>query len=122
MAGAGIRQFLPLNGVKTFGDTSGAIVPFAEATTVRGAALKDRAHRFDGVIRPVNGKFAPGSNVNRADLAYSLVQSPGLQEVARAFNGELTVATTTRAYRSRTRPRYLLTCVAMCRSRSTSRS
>ena len=91
LAGAGIRQFLPLNGVKTFSDTSGAIVPFAEATTVRGAALKDRAHRFDGVIRPVNGKFAPGSNVSRADLAYSLVQSLGLQEVARAFSGELTV-------------------------------
>ena len=91
LAGAGIRQFLPLNGVKTFSDTSGATVPFAEATTVRGAALKDRAHRFDGVIRPVNGKFAPGSNVSRADLAYSLVQSLGLQEVARAFSGELTV-------------------------------
>lgn len=92
LAGAGIRQFLPLNGVKTFADTSGATVPFAEATTVRGAALKDRAHRFDGVIRPINGKFASGSNVNRADLAYSLVQGLGLQETARAFSGELTVA------------------------------
>ena len=38
LAGAGVRQFLPLNGVKTFADTSGATVPFAEATTVRGAA------------------------------------------------------------------------------------
>ena len=90
-AGAGIRQFLPLNGVKTFSDTSGALVPFAEATTVRGAALKDRAHRFDGVIRPINGKFVPNGSVNRADLAYSLVQSLGLQDVARAFTGELTV-------------------------------
>jgi len=91
LAGAGIRQFLPLNGIKTFSDTSGAIVPFAEATTVRGAALKDRAHRFDGVIRPINGKFVPGANVSRADLAYSLVQSLGLQDVARSFSGELTV-------------------------------
>ncbi|MGH8251653.1 MAG: S8 family serine peptidase [Steroidobacteraceae bacterium] len=91
VAGAGVRQFLPLSGGKTFGDTSGALVPFAEATTVRGAALKDRAHRFDGVIRPINGKFVPGGSVNRADLAYSLVQSLGLQEVARAFTGELTV-------------------------------
>ena len=90
VAGAGIRQFLPLNGVKTFSDTSGALVPFAEATTVRGAALKDRAHRFDGVIRTANGKFDPGASVNRADLAYSLVQSLGLQDTARAFNGELT--------------------------------
>ncbi len=92
LAGAGVRQFLPLNGVKTFADTSGATVPFAEAVTVRGAALKDRAQRFDGVIRPINGKFAPGSSVNRADLAYSLVQSLGLQDTARAFSGELTVA------------------------------
>jgi serine protease AprX len=90
-AGAGIRQFLPLNGVKTFSDTSGALVPFAEATTVRGAALKDRAHRFDGVIRPINGKFVPSGSVNRSALAYSLVQSLGLQDAARAFSGELTV-------------------------------
>ncbi len=90
-AGAGIRQYLPLSGVKTFSDTSGALVPFAEATTIRGAALKDRAHRFDGVIRTSNGKFSPNAGVNRADLAYSLVQSLGLQDVARAFSGELTV-------------------------------
>ena len=91
VAGAGIRQFLPLTGVKTFNDTSGALLPFAEATAARGAALKDRAHRFDGVIRPISGKFVPAGNVNRADLAYSLVQSLGLQEAARAFNGDLTV-------------------------------
>jgi serine protease AprX len=91
VAGAGIRQFLPLGGGKTFADTSGAVVPYAEATTVRGAALKDRAHRFDGVIRPVGGKFVPGGSVSRADLAYSLVQSLGLQDAARQFSGELTV-------------------------------
>jgi serine protease AprX len=43
------------------------------------------------VIRPVNGKFAPNGSVNRADLAYSLVQSLGLQAAARQFTGELTV-------------------------------
>jgi serine protease AprX len=91
VAGAGIRQFLPLSGGKTFADTSGALVPFAEASAVRGAALKDRAHAFDGVIRPINGKFVAGGNVNRADLAYSLVQSLALQDVARAFTGDLTV-------------------------------
>jgi len=90
-AGAGIRQFLPLDRFKTFGDVNGTLVPFVEATTVRGAALKDRAHRFDGVIRTSDGKFKPNASVNRADLAYSLVQSLGLQDVARAFNGELTV-------------------------------
>ena len=90
VAGAGIRQYLPLGGGKTFSDTSGALVPFAEATAVRGAALKDRAQKSDGVIRPVNGKFVPGGTVNRAELAYSLVQSLGLQDVARQFTGELT--------------------------------
>jgi subtilisin family serine protease len=91
VAGAGIRQFLPLDRDKTFSDVNGALVPFTEAVTVRGAALKDRAHRFGGVIRTSNGKFNPGGNVNRADLAYSLVQSLGLQDTAHAFDGELTV-------------------------------
>ncbi|MGH8242881.1 MAG: S8 family serine peptidase [Steroidobacteraceae bacterium] len=91
VAGAGIRQFLPLDRPRTFGDVSGALVPFAEATTVRGAALKDRAHRFDGVIRTSGGVFQPNAAVKRADLAYSLVQSLGLQEAARAFSGQLTV-------------------------------
>jgi subtilisin family serine protease len=91
VAGAGIRQFLPLGGGKSFTDTSGSVVPFAEATTARGAALKDRAQKFDGAIRPINGKFVPNGGVSRADLAYSLVQSLGLQDVARQFNGELTV-------------------------------
>ena len=91
VAGAGIRQFLPLDRYKTFTDVNGALVPFAESTTVRGAALKDRAHRFDGVIRTSKGKFNPNGNVNRTELAYSLVQSLGLQDAARAFNGELTV-------------------------------
>ena len=91
VAGAGIRQFLPLDRYKTFSDVNASLVPFAEATTVRGAALKDRAHRFDGVIRTTDGKFRANNSVNRADLAYSLVQSLGLQDVARAFDGELTV-------------------------------
>jgi len=91
VAGAGVRQFLPLDGSRSFSDVSGSLVPFAEATTVRGAALKDRAHRNDGVIRTSAGKFKPAGTVSRADLAYSLVQSLGLQDAARAFTGELTV-------------------------------
>ncbi|MGE0465936.1 MAG: S-layer homology domain-containing protein [Steroidobacteraceae bacterium] len=91
VAGAGIRQYLPLDRPKTFGDVGGALVPFVEAATARGAALKDRGHRFDGVIRTTGGKFRPGAAVNRGELAYSLVQGLGLQEAARAFSGELTV-------------------------------
>jgi serine protease AprX len=90
--GAGIRQFLPLDGGHSFGDVGAALAPSVEATTVRGAALKDRAHRFDGVILGSGNVFDPGAVVNRAWLAYSLVQSLGLQEVALAFDGPLTVA------------------------------
>ncbi|MGH8284280.1 MAG: S8 family serine peptidase, partial [Steroidobacteraceae bacterium] len=90
-AGAGIRQFRPLDGSVGFGDVGDDLRPFVEATTVRGAALKDRAHRSDGVIRTSGSAFSPDSTVNRAELAYSLVQSLGLQDVARAFTGELTV-------------------------------
>ncbi|MGQ0836461.1 MAG: S-layer homology domain-containing protein, partial [Gammaproteobacteria bacterium] len=90
-AGAGIRQFRPLDGSVGFGDVGDDLSPFVEATTVRGAALKDRAHRFDGVIRTSGSAFSPDATVNRAELAYSLVQSLGLQDVARAFTGELTV-------------------------------
>jgi len=90
-AGAGIRQFLPLDGSSSFGDVSVALAPFVEATTVRGAALKDRAHRADGVVRAAGGTFAPDVAVIRAELAYSLVQSLGLQDAARAFSGDLTV-------------------------------
>lgn len=90
-AGAGIRQFRPLDGTVRFGDVGDELRPFVEATTVRGAALKDRAQRFDGVVRTSGSTFAPDATVNRAELAYSLVQSLGLQDVARAFTGELTV-------------------------------
>lgn len=90
-AGAGIRQFRPLDGSVGFGDVGDDLIPFVEATTVRGAALKDRAHRSDGVIRTSGSAFSPDATVSRAELAYSLVQSLGLQDVARAFTGELTV-------------------------------
>lgn len=91
VAGTGIRQFRPLDGSRQFTDVNDGLLPFVEAVTARGAALKDRAHRFDGVIRTSGSTFAPNASVNRAELAYSLVQSLGLQEVARAFTGELTV-------------------------------
>jgi serine protease AprX len=91
VAGTGIRQFRPLDGSLLFNDIDSVLRPFVEAVTARGAALKDRGHRFDGVLRTTGDAFSPDGVVNRAELAYSLVQSLGLQEVARAFTGELTV-------------------------------
>jgi hypothetical protein len=52
--------------------------------------LKDRDHRFAGVMR-VNGGFRPTGSVSRADLAYSLVQSLGLEAQATSFTGSVRV-------------------------------
>ena len=54
--------------------------------------MKDRKQTLDPVIRTSGNSFAPDAPVNRAELAYSLVQSLGLQDAARQFTGELTVA------------------------------
>jgi len=91
-AGTGVRQFRPLDGTVRFDDISAAQRAFVEATTARGAALKDRKQVLDAVIRTSGNSFAPDTAVNRAELAYSLVQSLGLQSAARQFSGELTVA------------------------------
>ncbi|TKD66465.1 peptidase S8 [Pseudalkalibacillus hwajinpoensis] len=63
-----------------------------EAVLAKGAALKG-AHSFNGVmLKTANDKFNPSGNVSRAELAYSLVQSLGLQEEAQSFNGDVSVA------------------------------
>jgi len=91
--GAGIRQFLPINGASSFSDlaTADALRPFAEAVTVRGSAQRDQSQRFAGVMGTVAGAFRPADSVTRVSLAYSLVQSLGLQSQAAAFTGPLTV-------------------------------
>ncbi len=91
--GAAIRQFLPLDGSSTFSDVSATDRPFVEAVAAQGAALKDRVQQANGVMRPTaSGTFAPTASVNRANLAYSLVQSLGLQADALALNsGDVTV-------------------------------
>lgn len=87
--GAGIRQYLPIDGSSTFSDVSSEQQVFAESVTVRGAALKDRAHQFSGVMLPTGeDTFSPNQKVTRAELAYTIVQSLGLQEEAQAFDGE----------------------------------
>lgn len=90
--GTGVRQYLPLSGTATFTDVSSSLMPFAEAVVARGAALRDRAQTFDGVMRPIAGRFKPDSAVSRAELAYSLVQALGLQETARSFSGQVEVS------------------------------
>ena len=88
--GAEIKQSLPA--APSFSDVSGADLPFVEAATAKGASFRDQQHIQKGVILPkTNGKFAPKDGVTRAELAYSLVQSLGLQKEAEEFDGQLTV-------------------------------
>lgn len=89
--GAGIRQFRPTDGSTMFSDVSGGLAPFAEASAARGAALRDTFQVFDGVVPAENGLFRPSQAVSRIDLAYSLIQSLGLQHHAASFTGDLTV-------------------------------
>ncbi|MCM3406000.1 S8 family serine peptidase [Cytobacillus oceanisediminis] len=90
--GAEIRQSLPASGSLTFKDVTQSEAAFAEAASAKGAAFRDQKQIFKGVMLPKgDGKFAPKDSVNRAELAYSLIQSLGLQKEAVAFSGRLTV-------------------------------
>lgn len=88
--GAEIKQSLPQT--SSFTDVASADLPFVEATVAKGAAFRDQQHNQNGAIMPkAAGKFAPKDGVTRAELAYSLVQSLGLQKEAEEFDGQLTV-------------------------------
>ena len=95
LMGQGIRQFLPLNGARTFADVNSANdVLLTESVVARGSAQRDRFHQFSGVMRPTaSGNFAPSAAVDRAALAYSLVQALGFQQQALDRNGKATTVT-----------------------------
>lgn len=88
MMGQGIRQHLPTNGAVTFSDLKGEEILIGESVAARGAALRDRSHANRGVVLATDGKFSPNAKVNRAELAYSMVQSLGLEEEALKLNGQ----------------------------------
>ncbi|MFC7670200.1 S8 family serine peptidase [Hymenobacter humi] len=90
MMGQGIRQFLPVNGARTFTDVSSVSdILLTESVAARGAAQRDGFHVNNGVMLPTAiGTFSPGATVSRAALAYSLVQSLGFQEQALSRNGK----------------------------------
>jgi len=84
--GAGVRQLLPAG--RTFADVAAADVPFVEAAVAAGAALRDVEQRARGVVRPISpARFSPDRAVTRAELAYTFVQSLGLEADALARNG-----------------------------------
>lgn len=88
--GTGVRQ--SLSNQKVYTDVNANLRPYVEATTANGAALKDLSQTQQGVqIAKAPNKFGPNDAVTRTELAYTLVQSLGLQELAKAHNGEVTV-------------------------------
>ena len=88
--GAEVRQSLPAQGTKTFADVKTSDLSFVEAVIAKGAAFRGEQF-YNGVMLAKNGKFAASDVVTRAELAYSLAQSLGLQEQAEAFTGDVTV-------------------------------
>ncbi len=85
--GSAVRQSLPLNGGTTFSDVSAVTRPFAEAVSARGASLRDLSYLQQGVMRTSGSTFNPSGTVTRLDIAYSLVQSLGLESEAKAGAG-----------------------------------
>ncbi|MFD1040418.1 S8 family serine peptidase [Virgibacillus byunsanensis] len=80
--GAGIRQSLPDEGSSAY----------VSAVLEQGSALKDKQHVQNGVmLADSNDDFKPNQSVTRAELAYSLVQSLGLEDMAQNVEGDVTV-------------------------------
>lgn len=92
LMGTSVRQYLPFNGVPSFTDlgTGNFAYPFAESAIAIGAPLRNLGQNHAGVMGLLNGAFRPTDSVTRVSLAYSLVQSLGLQDQAVAFSGPLT--------------------------------
>ncbi|MET4107897.1 S8 family serine peptidase [Hymenobacter sp. UYP22] len=90
LMGQGIRQLLPFSGARSFTDVSSAAdVLLTESVVAKGAAQRDRFHQAGGVMLPTaTGTFSPNAQVNRASLAYSLVQSLGFEQQALARNSQ----------------------------------
>ncbi len=91
--GAAVRQYRDLlnQTLVSFSDVSNELAAFAESVSATGGALKDRIQEQGAVMLTAGNKFRPNDEVSRVELAYSLVQSLGLQEQAEAFSGDITV-------------------------------
>ncbi|OGX86304.1 peptidase S8 [Hymenobacter lapidarius] len=92
MMGQAIRQFMPLDGSGSFSDVSSSQRLLAESVISKGAALRDQTQTKNGVMTATApGVFSPDAAVQRASLAYSLVQSLGLQNNALKATAPVTV-------------------------------
>lgn len=86
--GAGIRQSNAADSVQFLDVTSDTSA--INAVTQTGSPLRDRAQVTDPVMTANGNMFNPNAGVNKLDVAYSLVQSLGLEELANSFSGDIT--------------------------------
>jgi serine protease AprX len=87
--GTGVRQ---AKGVHSILDVASADSPFIQAVLAKGASIRNHSHTENGLmLLKSDGTFGANSEVNRAELAYSLVQALGLQKQAQEFTGDVTV-------------------------------
>lgn len=86
--GAGIRQS---SKKVSFSDVTGSDLPFVKAVVAKGSALRDGQQLNNGVMLSKGGQFDPKGNISRQELAYSLVQSLGIQGKALEQQGDVTV-------------------------------
>ncbi|PXF62742.1 S8 family serine peptidase [Kangiella spongicola] len=91
--GAAVRQYRDLLNQPSisFDDVTGSDAAFAEAVSAPAGALKDAQRTQDPVVRTTGSSFDADTSVNRAELAYSLVQALGLQAEAEQYTGDITV-------------------------------
>ena len=86
--GTGVRQ----SQTPALKDVSAGDGPFAKAVVAKGAAIRDAVQTQGGVmLLDTNGNFNPNGEVNRTELAYSLVQALGLEKQAKEKTGDVTV-------------------------------
>ncbi|MGM7700453.1 S8 family serine peptidase [Pseudalkalibacillus sp. Hm43] len=86
--GAEVRQ----QSGATFSDVKAADLPFVASVAALGAAFKGETYQTDAVMKPAaDGTFNPDGTISKAEVAYSLVQSLGLQEQAQTHEGDVTV-------------------------------
>lgn len=88
--GGEIRQSLSTK--NEYSDVTSTDLPFVSAVTANGAAFRGKDFTQKGVIVPkADGTFKPTEGITRAELAYSLVQTLGLEKEATSFTGDVTV-------------------------------
>ncbi|MBD3654251.1 S8 family serine peptidase [Kangiella sp.] len=86
--GAGIRQSNAADSQQYIDVTED--VSAINAVTQSGSPLRDRAQVTEPVMSANGNMFNPNAGVNKIDVAYSLVQSLGLEELANSFSGDIT--------------------------------